>query len=793
MIGLAGVLLGMFALVATLLPGKLAFLVLGLLILFFGMLQNMAGFALRDPDAANSWFSRGGASILTGLLLIATPRLTFAGLALLLGLSWGLSGISTIVASLRRTDKEDWLWHAIDGLVSVVLGGAIAVQWPVGGIVSVGLYVGLQCISAGWSILVGTPQFPRVAAADTEHLHPDERLGLPAHPYLGRLREQLAVEEVVRSRSDRAWCSLFLFTFLAIHAARMDADWNLVGLLSPAGAVLGDVFVAMLLAYGLVAPISVAWRGLTRRIERRAWTWYLARADRGETTGFRARLVHRWLTDRMCAAIRRGRVRGSATAAIGWGLRMGLPAAALLIAVAPLWGVSWFFDTESWVTGAWEKWADHRTDTWREAMVAAVRNEYGVSADDPEFFRIGLEGLAGAEDFSFIVIGDTGEGDASQHVLRDQLLLVGQRQEVQFLVVASDVIYPSGAMKDYEAKFYLPFKGFCKPILAVPGNHDWYDALEAFSANFLEPRAARTALRARREVDHRLTTTTVARSDGMVADAERLRREYKIQAAQQRAPYFEILTDEFSLVAVDTGILKRVDDGQLRWLDAALERAGDRFKMAILGHPLYVANRYQGANHLDFAKVHDLLKKHGVKVVMAGDTHDFEYYKVNGADDGKDSAVYHFVNGGGGAYLSIGTALDWPKQPVVPECGCYPRGDDLAVALDARMPLWKRPLWLWVEYLDAWPSTVETLSGAFDYNQAPFFQSFMEVRVEASTNTVRLWLYGANGRLRWRDLYLQDGRVPSGQTADELVEFSMPLRAGNAREGAAGRQRLRSK
>ena len=48
---------------------------------------------------------------------------------------------------------------------------------------------------------------------------------------------------------------------------------------------------------------------------------------------------------------------------------------------------------------------------------------------------------------------------------------------------------------------------------------------------------------------------------------------------------------------------------------------------------------------------------------MAGDTHDFEYYreKIGGGDSAR--VMHHFVNGGGGAYLSIGTALDFPKQP----------------------------------------------------------------------------------------------------------------------------------
>jgi hypothetical protein len=95
------------------------------------------------------------------------------------------------------------------------------------------------------------------------------------------------------------------------------------------------------------------------------------------------------------------------------------------------------------------------------------------------------------------------------------------------------------------------------------------------------------------------------------------------------------------------------------------------------------------------------------------------------------------------------------------------------------MPILKAPLWFWVKHFRAWPSTAETLSAAFDYDLAPFFQSFMEVRVETSSNLVRYWLYGSNGRLRWRDLYVHDNRIPGGQSVDDFVEFSMPLRAGN--------------
>ena len=65
--------------------------------------------------------------------------------------------------------------------------------------------------------------------------------------------------------------------------------------------------------------------------------------------------------------------------------------------------------------------------------------------------------------------------------------------DVKFVVISSDVVYPTGAMKDYEANFWLPFKGITKPVYAIPGNHDWYDALEGVRGHL--PRAGRGARR----------------------------------------------------------------------------------------------------------------------------------------------------------------------------------------------------------------------------------------------------------------------------------------------------------
>src|SRR5205085_2691945 len=135
----------------------------------------------------------------------AMPKLTFAALAFLLGLSWMVSGGSAIVAAIRRRGQADWIWPLIDGGVNLVLGLAIALQWPVAGIVSVGLFVGLRFLAEGWSLLMGASHDSPPSAMEVAGLHPDSRLGLPPHPSIASLREELADEELVRSRSDRNW------------------------------------------------------------------------------------------------------------------------------------------------------------------------------------------------------------------------------------------------------------------------------------------------------------------------------------------------------------------------------------------------------------------------------------------------------------------------------------------------------------------------------------------------------------------------------------------------------------
>ena len=761
----ATVVLGLLALVSPLGASVSPAPRIGFLLALAAAIEVLHG--VRRSSAADRRQASTSAliSMVIALILINAPYL--AGAALLSGMAifFAVDAARYALRMVRQTDPSARRLAALAmlGNLSVALLLVIGREWAVAWTIAVA--AALRILGTAWNVAVS----PVHTAADAEESVVAE-LGFSDSPRVVAMTKEVEASEAARASVDRGWVAAFVATLLAIHVGRMGTDRTLLGLLAPAVAVAGDMMVACLITLLMINPLYLLWRWPTRWIERPMWRWYAAQ-DGAAPAHWLQRLGTAWLRQRLRYAVRMRAARFSVRNALGQALQLGLPLAAVIAATAPVWGMSWYFDTENWAAGMWNSWAESRTDTWREAMVRTVLADDSVRGQ-PMPFAVRPAGVDGTGDFSFVVIGDTGEGDASQHILRDQLLTVANQADVRFVVISSDVVYPVGAMKDYEAKFWLPFKGVTKPVYAIPGNHDWYDALEAFAATFLEPGAAHAVMRARVESDLRLTSTTDARIGELVREAGFLRQQYGVPTGFQRAPFFEIQTDRFALIAVDTGVVKRVDPEQMAWLRSALDRARGKSIMAILGHPFYAGGNAQTDGFEEFAELKQLLLDHDVAIVMAGDTHDLEYYLEPRPQGGP---IHHLVNGGGGAYLSFGTALAWPAKPAAPAWAFYPDTTAVTAKIEAETPLWKRPAWWWTRQFGAWPVSAEWLSAMFDYNVAPFFQSFVEIRVEPSAHRILLRPHGIRGRLTWGELASSEAVRPSGVTGDTPVEWIVPM------------------
>jgi hypothetical protein len=289
---------------------------------------------------------------------------------------------------------------------------------------------------------------------------------------------------------------------------------------------------------------------------------------------------------------------------------------------------------------------------------------------DPRIDRTDLDRV------SFVLAGDTGEGDLSQYVtvpLLDRL-----SEQTDFMVIASDVIYPAGGADSYVQNFYDVYGGYRKPIYAVPGNHDWYDGLSGFMFHLCGVETVPPAPKA--PLPRRLLWHRPPRLDDAALARLRALRDAR-PAAGQPAPYWLLDTGPLQLVGIDTGIAGAIDRDQAAWL-RRVSAASPKPKILITGKPIYVDNRRHAGAIEDepTASVDDVVREraHNYVAAIGGDIHNYQRYPV---DVGGGRIVQYLVSGGGGAFMHAThtiprIALDGVGEH---EFRCYPlRGDSLS-------------------------------------------------------------------------------------------------------------------
>lgn len=338
---------------------------------------------------------------------------------------------------------------------------------------------------------------------------------------------------------------------------------------------------------------------------------------------------------------------------------------------------------------------DPTDDMRREWLRRLDSYARAAGVDPPPRDRV-ITRFADRDRVSVALLGDPGEGDASQYVVVPVLERVAA--DTDFAVVLSDVVYPAGGVAAYEDRFYRPYADYPAPIYALPGNHDWYDGLTGFMTAFCDapPDAGMPPLAGggpawkrllRRILWHRPRKATVADVAAMrwYRDAE------SQQSGGQPGPYCAIDAGPVRLVLIDTGIRGGIDRDQAEWLREVSR--GPQPKILLTGKPLYTYGALQvsrlesgpaDARSADAPRgdVNQIITDPAYNYIAAigGDDHNYQRYPVR-EHDGR--TIMYLVAGGSGAYLSATHQIPNADrmEPAVSEedFRCYPlRGDSLA-------------------------------------------------------------------------------------------------------------------
>ncbi|MBI2362730.1 MAG: metallophosphoesterase [Elusimicrobia bacterium] len=261
---------------------------------------------------------------------------------------------------------------------------------------------------------------------------------------------------------------------------------------------------------------------------------------------------------------------------------------------------------------------------WRDAAGTDACSDWDDLAPGADF-RYSVPGREGSwtartlppagRPLRFAVFGDTGSGSKAQKETARTLA----SWLPDLLLIAGDVVYPSGKDGRYDERFFAPYGELLsrRPVFPAPGNHDYGDAS--------------------------------GREKALRRYAEGYGRVFR------RPPFYSFDAGDAHFAVVDTS-----DAGaaQRAWLERDLGAAKARWTFVLMHAPLYSTGPHGGSGALR-RSLEPVFERRGVDAVFQGHDHHYERTRPVGK-------TVHFVVGTGGARLRpVKTTAPWSAKTVV--------------------------------------------------------------------------------------------------------------------------------
>jgi uncharacterized membrane protein HdeD (DUF308 family) len=112
--------------------------------------------------------------VVAGWMMVSNPQESALLLTLVIAMFLVFEGVFRIVAALAARYPH-WGWVMFNGVISLILGIMIWRQWPYSGLWVIGLFVGIEMLLNGWSLVMlslASRNLPDEVAADRGPLRP---------------------------------------------------------------------------------------------------------------------------------------------------------------------------------------------------------------------------------------------------------------------------------------------------------------------------------------------------------------------------------------------------------------------------------------------------------------------------------------------------------------------------------------------------------------------------------------------------------------------------------------------
>jgi len=143
------IVLGVFAIIEPAVAGLGIALLVGWLLIFGGVSHLISAFEGGGTRRVLFQILAGVVFLIAGYYLASHPLLALGTLTLLLAAAILVAGVCEIITYFRLRSEQATGWMLANGIVALVLGGMIWLQWPSSSTWAIGTLVGVNLLFTG--------------------------------------------------------------------------------------------------------------------------------------------------------------------------------------------------------------------------------------------------------------------------------------------------------------------------------------------------------------------------------------------------------------------------------------------------------------------------------------------------------------------------------------------------------------------------------------------------------------------------------------------------------------------
>lgn len=142
--------LGVAAIVRSTTATVASMVVFGWLLIFAGIFEFAAAFMVGNWSGFFLHLLVAILFAIVGIMMLTRPVISAETWTLVMAVFFLVGGLYQLIYALW-THLPGWGWHALNGVITAILGVLLAAGWPATGFWVIGLFVGIELVFYGWS------------------------------------------------------------------------------------------------------------------------------------------------------------------------------------------------------------------------------------------------------------------------------------------------------------------------------------------------------------------------------------------------------------------------------------------------------------------------------------------------------------------------------------------------------------------------------------------------------------------------------------------------------------------